>query len=69
MEIYYVSKKRSTDGGHEMHASACTRLTNAIDFEIFGSFDSCCQAVLDAQKIYDKLHGCWCCCCEDCNLG
>lgn len=68
---YYVNKAPDIeDEYHEIHDQKCFWISRTEERIYLGEFygpDSCCQAVVEALKIYNKVHGCEQCCCDKCS--
>jgi len=47
------------NGDHEVHrADNCPTPANEANRQYIGTFDSCHQAVVEAQKVYAQSNGC-----------
>ncbi len=68
MQHYYVEKRETANGEHEIHVPRCAYLPEANDRVYLGTFSSCADALRQAKTHYDKATGCrWCC--AECRAG
>ncbi|KIF80115.1 hypothetical protein [Noviherbaspirillum autotrophicum] len=62
MQHYYVDKKETSNGDHEVHVPRCEYLPEANDRIYLGAFSNCGDAVRQAKSHYGRSTGCrWCC--------
>ena len=62
MAIYYVSKKESSKGQHEVHCIGCTYMPKDDARLYLGDYMSCKSAVRKAGDFYHEVAGCQHCC-------
>lgn len=62
MAKYYVNKQPESTGKHEVHQSGCPHLPSIGQLVYLGEFDSCSEAVMEAEKYFIHVEGCEFCC-------
>lgn len=66
MNNYYVNGNAQSNGDHEVHKDGCTYFpANGI---YLGAFTECYSAVLQAQRYFRQVNGCYFCC-RACHTG
>lgn len=58
MASYFVNKQPNQDGAHEVHCEGCSNLPDMEDRIFLGKFLNCNDAVLIAQRIFDRASCC-----------
>lgn len=58
---YYVNKNAQSNGDHEVHTTGCSDMPKEENRIFLGSFETCSEAVIAAQKHYTKVNGCFYC--------
>ncbi len=66
MGIFFVNKKASSNGDHEVHTSECSYMPEEQNQQLLGDFSNCADAVQEARKFYDQVNGCYVCS-KECN--
>ena len=65
MTMYYINTKAQNNGDHEVHEKGCSYFPN-VNGEFLGDFNSCRQAVEEAQRQGYNANGCYYCS-EECH--
>lgn len=58
MNIYYVDRRASEDGDHQVHELGCMHMPDDKNKRCLGSFPNCFDALIEAEKYYFKANGC-----------
>ena len=66
MHQYYVNLSPQENGDYEVHKENCVNLPSSRDY--VGYFQTCEEAIKEAQKIYPQANGCKRCSSE-CHRG
>ena len=61
MTRYYVNKNAQPNGDHEVHEENCPFIPAPGNSQYLGNFESCYEAVKEAQKYYHQVNGCYYC--------
>ena len=61
MSLYYVNKNAQSNGDHEVHTTGCSFMPLPDNRIYLGDFYSCTSAVLEAEKHYIQVNGCYYC--------
>ncbi len=67
MEFYYVNKNAQPNGIHDVHSIGCINMPSFENRLFLGKFQTCEDAVREAQKTYPLADGCSYCCCRVCH--
>lgn len=62
MKRYYVNIKAGSTGEHEVHTDKCVYFKTMTNCKYLGLFSSCDEAILEAEKEFEKVDGCYYCC-------
>jgi len=62
MARYYVNKNAQANGDHEVHTTGCSFMPAQENRIYLGDFTSCAPAVVEAQRYYRQVNGCYYCC-------
>lgn len=61
MKKYYVNKNAQDNGDNEVHTEDCGYIPAPENRIFLGTFETCCEAVIEAKKYYKKVNGCYYC--------
>lgn len=61
MDYYYVNKNAQPTGEHEVHTDKCSYLPEERNREYLGYFSTCKEAIIEANKKYSNVDGCYYC--------
>lgn len=60
--LFYINRNEQLTGEHEIHRENCVYLPEIENRLYLGYFYDPKQALLEAEKLYSKVDGCyWCC--------